>query len=92
MTDGQKALALLGAIAAVGVVGSGLNYVHVAHTERKKRAKIEEWRLENLACIENSRERLVKIAWDRNRNSEDFWTALKEEDRFLNIVRNQPKY
>lgn len=73
------------------VVGT-LNYVNVLLVERKKRRKIEEWKLENLACIENSRHRLVSIASVPDFDMREFASAMAEEQVFLDIVRRQPKY
>lgn len=81
------------ATTALAICGVGfLGYLMVARKERKKRAKIEEWKLENLACIENSRERLMGLIESPNFNVREVFDAMQEESRFLEIVRNQPKY
>lgn len=90
-SDERAQLAAAGtALILTGV--AALNYVRVARSERKKRQKIEQWKLENLACIHNSHQRLLDeieapdFSWDK------LAKAMDEEGKFLAIVRNQPKY
>jgi len=76
------------AITALAVVGLSIYSVNLIR-ERKKRARIEAWKRENLACIENSSERLQRIVNDPNFDWGEFHTAMQEENAFLTIVRNQ---
>ncbi len=87
----QTSYAQIG-IGAVVVVGMTLNYVRIVRIEKKKRAKIEEWRLENLACIKNSYDRLMKMIESEDYTIDDFLAAVAEEGQFLRMVRDQLKY
>lgn len=87
----RRAIAALGLV-AVMVVGSGVNYARVLYTERKKRKKIEAWEREVLACIEASGGRLLQIVNGPDFSWDELIKAMREEDAFIDIVMNQPKY
>ncbi len=87
----QTSYAIIGA-GVFMVVGMTISSVRIARTEKRRRAKIEEWRLENLACIKNSHDRLLNIIESDEYNTEDFLAAVAEESQFLKMVRDQPKY
>ncbi len=89
--EDKATFAAIGA-GAVIAVGMTLNFVHIVRIEKKKRAKIEEWKLENLACIQNSHDRLMNMIESDDYNTDDFFTAVAEESQFLKMVRDQPKY
>lgn len=87
----REDLARAGAmLIAAGVVG--LNYLRVRRTEEKKRAKIDQWELESLACIDNYRTTLTAAIEDPNVSSEEFWRRYREETEFLNIITKRPMY
>jgi hypothetical protein len=86
-----KAIAYLSFSAGI-VIGEGLYYAYVVRTEREKRKKIDEWEQENLACIERAHQRLIEVVNTQPFSWDEYWAVWREEERFLNIVRNQPKY
>lgn len=88
----KKAYAAIGGILLLSVVVPTGIYIKVVLSERKKRKKIEAWQRENLACIEQSQQRLLDVASSEHFSWEEFWTVMQEESEFLKIVQNQPKY
>ncbi len=91
MNDKLKAQICLG-LAGTIIGGYVAAYVKVVHTEKKKREKIDQWQTENLECIANYRKRIMAAYADDSISIEEFWTIIRDEIKFLNIVHNQPMY
>lgn len=93
MNNPEKAVLSFGILALGGcVVAGAVEYVKVARIEREKRKRLIVWRDENLACIEQMRQRMFDICNTTPIDHEAFWAAWREEQRFLDIVQNQPPY
>ena len=91
-TEEAKIVATVVAFGSILVAASAFNYVKIVRVERKKRKKIEEWKLENIACIRSTHAELMAKLEDPSYNLDNFWTDWHETQKFLRIVQNQPKY
>lgn len=93
MNDKQKAFIALMSAGALAINAWAVkDYVKVIRTERQKRKKIKEWETMNLACVANYRERIMEAYEDDSVSIDEFWQIIRDEMRFLLIVREQPMY
>ncbi len=76
-------------VGTIVIVGEVLNHVVMKHIKNKKLKRVNERRLENVVCIENAYNRLIKMALDPVYDPEAFMNALKDETEFLAIIRRQ---
>lgn len=74
------------------VVGAASYYVSTVRVERKKRKKIEEWKLMNQQALQASAERWDRLAADPNSTAQELLDAFVEESQFLDLVLKQPMY
>lgn len=82
---GKLALYVVGGIVAALSIGA-------LCAETQKRKKISEWIVMNIDCINKSQERLRVITDASNFVVGDLLAAIKEEEKFLEIVRNTDPY
>jgi hypothetical protein len=85
----------LGAVAGIGtlvVVAGVVGYVKVAREERRKRKSIEVWRKNTLSAVEAARQRLTDMKDDPTTTSGDLIRAWIEEQKFIKLIEDQPKY
>lgn len=67
-------------------------YARIVRPERKKRKQIKEWETNVRSAIEAARERLLRIALEPEATLEDAAEAWREENEFIDLIRNQPMY
>lgn len=91
MNKNDRTTVTIVAISLLPTVLPLIDYMRIRRIERKKRQAIEHWKHENLACIENSRDRILNMI-NEGATMEEVWAAIDEERQFLNIVRDQPMY
>lgn len=91
MNDKQKAWLCLSAAGTI-IVGYATAYAHTVRVEREKRRKIDEWTTMNLNCLANMRTRLNEALIDDNVSIGEFMQIWHEEQAFVRIVQNQPRY
>ncbi len=84
----QAAAAIGIAVVAVFVV----NQVTARLDRRRKLKKIQDWKSENLACVEVARQRLMDLAHTPDTTSAIYMAAMRDEKAFLNIMFNRPMY
>ncbi len=81
--------------AAIGIAFVSVlvvNHVSARLDRRRKLKKIQDWKSENLACIEVVRQRLVDLAHTPDTTSAMYLAAMRDEKEFLNIMFNRPMY
>jgi len=79
--------------AAIGIAIVGVmvvNQVTARRDRRRKLKKIQDWKSENLACVEVARQRLMDLAHTPDTTSAIYFAAMRDETAFLNIMFNRP--
>ena len=84
----RRAAIITGAVTAAYFVAR----VHTKLERRRKIRKIQEWKTENLAVMENVRKRLMDLAHDPATTSDQYFAAMQDEKAFLNMMLNRPMY
>jgi hypothetical protein len=78
------------AIAVVSVMV--VSRVNASAERRRKLKKIQDWKSENLACVEVVRQRLMNLAHTPATTSAIYMAAMRDEKEFLTIMFNRPMY
>jgi hypothetical protein len=91
MNKNQKESLVLIAIGFIPTIIMGLAHLDITRQERKRRKIIKAGR-EMIDCGKSIEQRLTDMLNDPATTDEEFMKALREENAFLNIVQNMPKY
>lgn len=91
-SEEKKILAGLAATISVSVIIGTFQYVKTVKAERAKREKIQEWKQMNLDAVAAAAKRMRDIVFDPEVSLNEIAVVWKEENEFMELIRNQPKY
>lgn len=83
---------IIASSAVIVAVGLASNLIAKTVVKKRRIKKLNEYVLENLACINASKQYLDDLIAGPDFSVDAFEEALKTEAAFMSIVRNQPKY
>ena len=79
-------------VSGLGLVVQGRKYVRTLREERAKRKLIEEWKHERISVIEAQKQRMMRYVESPEFNWHDFTRMMRDENKFMEILMDQPPY